>query len=279
MEMLHHVSLAVRDLSRSLSFYDAALLPLGYVRVWTDLEGATNTQAIGYGRPGHGDKLALKQRQGSQPPGPGFHLAFAAANRAAVDGFYRAALQNGGRDNGLPGLRPDYGPDYYAAFVFDPDGYALEAVLNQPEPVLRQATRQDIPGIQRVRHSVRENRLVSGAISDAQVEEAMEVTGRGWVVVQGDEVLGFAIGHQGTGRIWALFIHPDHEGHGHARALHLAMVSWLQTQGHRALSLSTDPHTRAHAFYRRAGWQEQGLQPDGEMEMTFTFPSAWQAPE
>jgi catechol 2,3-dioxygenase-like lactoylglutathione lyase family enzyme/N-acetylglutamate synthase-like GNAT family acetyltransferase len=243
--MLHHVSLPVQDLSRSLPFYDAALQPLGFVRVWTDLA--------------------------SLPPGPGFHLAFAAPNRMAVDRFHAAALQAGGRDNGPPGLRPDYGPYYYAAFVFDPDGHALEAVLSQPEPVLRQAVPGDIPGIQRVRHSVRENRLVSGVITDAQVFEATQVTGRGWVVEQGGEVLGFAIGNQQTGNIWALFMHPDHEGHGHARALHQVMIDWLHEQGHRTLSLSTDPHTRAHAFYLRAGWQAQGLRPDGEVQMAYTF--------
>ena len=63
-------------------------------------------------------------------PGPGFHVAFAAPNREAVAEFHRAALANGARDNGPPGLRPHYGPDYYAAFVFDPDGYWVEAVIN-----------------------------------------------------------------------------------------------------------------------------------------------------
>ena len=63
-------------------------------------------------------------------PGPGFHLAFAAPSREAVDAFHRAALASGGRDNGPPGLRPQYAPDYYAAFVFDPDGYWIEAVIH-----------------------------------------------------------------------------------------------------------------------------------------------------
>ena len=123
--MLHHLSFGVADLARSAAFYDAALAPLGYVRVWS------NDTAIGYGLPGGGDKFAIKLRGAdAAAPGPGFHLAFAAPSREAVAAFHRAALASGGRDQGSPGLRPHYGPDYYAAFVFDPDGYWIEAVIN-----------------------------------------------------------------------------------------------------------------------------------------------------
>jgi catechol 2,3-dioxygenase-like lactoylglutathione lyase family enzyme len=93
--------------------------------VWTDRD------AIGYGRAGGGDKFAIKQRSGAAAPGAGFHLAFAADTREAVDSFHRAALQHGGRDDGPPGLRPAYGPGYYAAFVVDPDGHRVEAVINR----------------------------------------------------------------------------------------------------------------------------------------------------
>ncbi|KFC73165.1 Branched-chain amino acid transport system permease [Bosea sp. LC85] len=83
----------------------------------------------GYGPPNGGDLLALKLQAGPvTPPGPGFHLAFAAGSRRAADDFHRAALAAGGKDNGAPGLRPRYAPDYYAAFVIDPEGYRLEAV-------------------------------------------------------------------------------------------------------------------------------------------------------
>ncbi len=99
---------------------------LGYVRVWA------HEIAIGYGSEGGDDKLALKVRDGRITPTPGFHLAFAAASRAAVDRFHAAALLHGGRDNGLPGLRPEYGPGYYAAFIIDPDGYELETVIIEP---------------------------------------------------------------------------------------------------------------------------------------------------
>ena len=125
--MLHHLSLGVADLARAAAFYDACLAPLGFERVWSD------DTAVGYGLPGGGDKLALKLRPASRlAPGAGFHLAFSASGPAAVSAFYAAAIANGGVDNGVPGLRPHYGPDYFAAFVFDPDGHAIEAVVNTP---------------------------------------------------------------------------------------------------------------------------------------------------
>ena len=123
--MLHHLSFVVADLARSAEFYDAALAPLGYVRVW-----AYET-AIGYGLPGGDDKFAIKLRSSEAAvPGEGFHVAFAAPTREAVAAFYRAALEHGGKDNGGSGLHPEYGSHYYAAFVFDPDGYRIEAVIN-----------------------------------------------------------------------------------------------------------------------------------------------------
>jgi catechol 2,3-dioxygenase-like lactoylglutathione lyase family enzyme len=123
--MLHHLSFAVADLQRSSEFYDAVLAPLGYVRVWSD------KTAIGYGSRGGNDSFAIKLRpHGITVPGDGFHVAFAAPSHEAVDRFYQAALQHGGRDNGGSGIHSEYGSDYYAAFVFDPDGYPIEAVRN-----------------------------------------------------------------------------------------------------------------------------------------------------
>ena len=124
--MLDHVSLGVVDLSRAAALYDAALASLGFVRVWT-IE-----KAIGYGYGGGEDKFALKEREGASPAGNGFHLAFTATSREAVDSFHAAALLHGGASEGAPGLRPAYGPGYYAAFIRDPDGYAIEAVFHEP---------------------------------------------------------------------------------------------------------------------------------------------------
>ena len=128
--MLHHLSLGVSDIERAAAFYDAVLAPLGYVRVWDDLRPGEAGQAVGYGLPGGGDKLALKHHaEGQRPPGLGFHVALAAPNRQSVLEFHKAALRQGGKDNGAPGLRAHYGPDYYAAFVVDPDGHHIEAVF------------------------------------------------------------------------------------------------------------------------------------------------------
>ena len=126
--MLHHISLGALNIERAARFYDAALEPLGFVRVWSDLRPGEDGQAVGYGPMGSGDKLAIKQVSQAVPQMPGFHLAFAAPTRAAVAAFHAAALEAGGTCNGPPGLRPDYGDSYFAAFVVDPEGHRLEAV-------------------------------------------------------------------------------------------------------------------------------------------------------
>jgi catechol 2,3-dioxygenase-like lactoylglutathione lyase family enzyme len=128
LSLLHHVSFGVSNLQAMAAFYDAVLAPLGQVRVWD------GPRSVGYGLPGQGDTLLLNLREdGVHPPGAGFHLAFSAGSREAVDRFHAAALAHGGTDNGAPGLREHYGPNYYAAFVFDPEGCRIEAVINAPE--------------------------------------------------------------------------------------------------------------------------------------------------
>ncbi|AIY40461.1 Lactoylglutathione lyase-related lyase [Collimonas arenae] len=122
--MLHHISLGVRDLAHASAFYDAALSALGFRRVFED------ETAVGYGLIDGQDLLCLKLHPDAAPPGPGFHLAFSASSRSAVDVFHAAALRAGGFDNGAPGLRPEYGDNYYAAFLVDPDGHRIEAVIN-----------------------------------------------------------------------------------------------------------------------------------------------------
>ena len=119
--MLDHVSIGVRDLKAAKRFYDAALKPLGY----TCLHEFDGT--LGYG--GETAGLWISAVEHPVPPDPksGLHFCFTAPSRQSVAAFYDAALKAGGRDNGKPGLRADYGPNYYAAFVIDPDGYRLEA--------------------------------------------------------------------------------------------------------------------------------------------------------
>ena len=125
--MLHHLSFAVTDIVRSAAFYDAVLATLGYSRVWED------ETFVGYGTEPGKDVFALKLRpENAGVPGDGFHVAFAAPSREAVLAFHAAALAHGGSDNGGAGLHPEYGPYYHAAFVIDPDGYRIEAVIVGP---------------------------------------------------------------------------------------------------------------------------------------------------
>jgi len=119
--MFDHISLGIADLARSRPFYDAALAPLGYTCL------AHDATSLGYGA----NSVSLWLLRVSRPNPPnaesGLHFCLLAPTRGAVDAFHAAALAAGGTDNGTPGLRADYGPDYYAAFVIDPDGHRLEA--------------------------------------------------------------------------------------------------------------------------------------------------------
>lgn len=119
--MFDHVSIGVADIARSKKFYDAALKPLGYSRL---SDGETS---LGYGDKAVALWLGTTDKPVKDDPASGLHFCFAAKDRAAVDAFHAAALKAGGKDNGKPGLRADYGPKYYAAFAIDPDGYRIEA--------------------------------------------------------------------------------------------------------------------------------------------------------
>ncbi len=127
--MIDHVSLRVSDLARSRAFYDAALAPLGaQVRMEVTRDQNGGAPFLGYGPP---ERPVFWIAEAPPATGSG-HVAFVAASRAEVDAFHRAALAAGGRDNGAPGLRPHYHPDYYGAFVLDPDGVNVEAVCHAP---------------------------------------------------------------------------------------------------------------------------------------------------
>jgi catechol 2,3-dioxygenase-like lactoylglutathione lyase family enzyme len=119
--MIDHISIGVRDVAKSKRFYDAALKPLGYACL-SESDGS-----LGYGR----EAVTLWVNKAEQPvPADmksGLHFCLTAPTRKSVDTFHAAALSAGGRDNGKPGLRADYGPSYYAAFAIDPDGYRIEA--------------------------------------------------------------------------------------------------------------------------------------------------------
>jgi GNAT superfamily N-acetyltransferase len=130
---------------------------------------------------------------------------------------------------------------------------------------VRAATPADIGGMHRVRLAVRENRLTSTAITEADYVPAITTTGRGWVIEADGVIVAFAVGNRASGNIWALFVHPDHETRGYGRQLHDAMLSWLWSQGLDRLWLTTEPGTRAEAFYASRGWERVGHNPDGEI--------------
>ncbi|MEO7887385.1 VOC family protein [Polaromonas sp.] len=119
--MIDHLSFGVTDIARSRLFYDGALGALGYRMLSGD------DRALGYGADEPVLWLYKTSRAVQSGPESGLHVAFKAADRDAVAAFHRQALQLGGHDNGVPGLRSSYGPSYYAAFAIDPDGYRLEA--------------------------------------------------------------------------------------------------------------------------------------------------------
>ena len=124
--MLDHAGFPVSDYARSKAFYLQALAPLGYVLVMEVQQDENDSPAAGFGVGGKPD-FWIGGEGGLQRP---IHIAIATPNRAAVDAFYRAALAAGGKDNGPPGLRPHYHPNYYASFVLDPDGHNIEAVCH-----------------------------------------------------------------------------------------------------------------------------------------------------
>ena len=119
--MISHVSIGVRDLVKAGRFYDTALAALGYKRLYD------STDALGYGEKSPELWVMKVERPVKPDEASGLHLCFDAADRVGVDAFHKAGIKVGGRDNGKPGVRKDYGDNYYAAFVIDPEGYRLEA--------------------------------------------------------------------------------------------------------------------------------------------------------
>ena len=119
--MLNHVSIGVLDIAKTKRFYDAALKPLGYKCL------SEGSDSLGYGSDAVAFWISATERPVPPDGKSGLHFCFDAPTRQSVDAFHAAGLRAGGKDNGKPGLRADYGPNYYAAFVVDPDGYRVEA--------------------------------------------------------------------------------------------------------------------------------------------------------
>ena len=119
--MIDHISMGVRNVGASKRFYDAALKPLGYQWL-SDSPGS-----LGYGAKAPALWISATDRPVLADNHSGLHFCFTAPTRKSVDAFQAAGLASGGSDNGAPGLRPDYGAGYYAAYLIDPDGYRIEA--------------------------------------------------------------------------------------------------------------------------------------------------------
>jgi catechol 2,3-dioxygenase-like lactoylglutathione lyase family enzyme len=120
--MFNHISIGIRDIARSKAFYDSALEAIGYRRL------SESEDSLGYGKEEAVFWVNLANSPVPDDPKSGLHFCFEAPDRDSVARFHAAALAAGGRDNGKPGIRADYSPDYFAAFVVDPDGYRLEAL-------------------------------------------------------------------------------------------------------------------------------------------------------
>ena len=126
--MIDHVGFPVSDYARARSFYEKALAPLGYTLIMEVQENQFGAKAAGFGINGKPD-FWIGGDGGLNKP---LHIAIATKERAAVDTFYKAALAAGAKDNGAPGIRAHYHPNYYGAFVLDPDGHNIEAVCHAP---------------------------------------------------------------------------------------------------------------------------------------------------
>lgn len=123
--MFDHVQIKVEDLQKSRAFYEPVLGTLGYGIV-LDIEGVV----VGFGKSPH-NMMEIRQADSRAPLSRSVHIALVAKSREAVQRFYQTALENGAKDNGPPGLRPEYEEGYFAAFVFDPDGHNIEAVFSE----------------------------------------------------------------------------------------------------------------------------------------------------
>ena len=146
-------------------------------------------------------------------------------------------------------------------------------IYHKADPmIIREASIADIPQIQHVRHSVKENRLSDPRlVTDDDCEEYLSRRGKGWVAEEGNRIAGFSIVDLKDNNVWALFVHPDFERQGLGRQLHDTMLDWYFRQTGQTLWLSTAPGTRAADFYRQAGWLPAGLHGKGELKFEMTY--------
>jgi GNAT superfamily N-acetyltransferase len=141
----------------------------------------------------------------------------------------------------------------------------------------REATPSDIPQLQFVRHSVKENILSDPTlVTDAHCALYLTGRGKGWVCEHDGQIVGFAIVDLQEHNVWALFLRPEYEGQGIGKYLHQLMLDWYFRQTKQTLWLGTDPGTRAEQFYRKQGWREVGIHAGSELKFEMRFDD-WQA--
>jgi len=140
----------------------------------------------------------------------------------------------------------------------------------------REARPQDISKLMEIRFAVTENVLNNPSLVTEKIcEEFLFNRGKGWVCVVNDELLGFAIADLKEQNIWALFVHPEHEGKGIGKSLHQIMLDWYFDQGKQWVWLGTTPKARAEGVYQKQGWIQKGVQVNGEIRFEMTA-EAWQ---
>jgi GNAT superfamily N-acetyltransferase len=145
--------------------------------------------------------------------------------------------------------------------------------------IFREARVTDIPQIQVVRNSVKENTLSDPAlVTDQECENYLLNRGKGWVCEIDGKVVGFAIADLMDHNVWALFVQPDFERRGVGKKLHDDMLDWYFFQTHSTIWLSTAPNTKAEKFYRKAGWKEVGIHGKGEIKFEMTA-AKWKGTE
>ena len=136
----------------------------------------------------------------------------------------------------------------------------------------REARVEDIPQIQIVRHSVKENTLSDpGLVTNKDCEDYLLNRGKGWVCEIEDRIVAFAIADLVDHNVWALFVQPGFDGRGIGKKLHDDMLDWYFSQTDKKIWLGTDPGTRAEKFYRKAGWKEVGKHGKGEIKFEMDY--------
>jgi GNAT superfamily N-acetyltransferase len=138
--------------------------------------------------------------------------------------------------------------------------------------IFREANKDDIKGIMKVRMSVKENVLSNpNLVTEKDCDDYLNIHGKGWVCEINNAIVGFSIVGLTQNNIWALFVEPEYESNGIGKKLHDLMLGWYFSQTNKTVWLGTSPNTRAEIFYKRAGWTSVGVVNKGEIKFEMTY--------